>query len=79
MTHDFSTPEGRAAAAEALGSGYNAAFEQWRETQVIKTVAGHKIMPVASRFGRLYHVGSTGRAFQKLEDAEGYAEDNPVE
>jgi hypothetical protein len=64
---------------EALGRGYNDEFAKWRESQVVEVVAGHKIMPVASRFGKLFHVGSTGRAFQKLEDARGYAEDNPAE
>jgi hypothetical protein len=78
VSWDFSSPEGRASAVEALGQRYSEEFAKWRESQVIETVCGHKISPVSSRFGLLYHVGDTGRAFVKLEDARGYAEDNPA-
>lgn len=79
MSHDFATPEGRAVAAEQLGHGYNAAFAAWRESQVLETVAGHKLRPVATRFGRLIQVGDTGTAFRWIGEARDYAEAHPLE
>ena len=39
----------------------------------VATINGHAIRPVASRFGRLFQVGSTGTAFQTLAQAEEFA------
>lgn len=79
MAHDFETPEGRYRAIEALGpKRYNEEIRAHHKRSVIKTVAGHDLRPVSSRFGRLIMVGSTGTAFQTLEQAEAHALANPV-
>jgi hypothetical protein len=44
----------------------------------VATVAGHAIPPLNSeRFGRLFIVGDTGRAFSNLAQAEAYARKHP--
>jgi hypothetical protein len=46
----------------------------------VAEVAGHAIRPVhSSRFGRLFLVGETGRAFSKLAQAETHAKKHPKE
>lgn len=80
MTHDFSTPEGRAAAIQTLGiDGYNRAHAEHRKASVIKTVAGHELRYVQTMFGRLVAVGGTKTAFATLHEAELFAHRHPKE
>lgn len=39
----------------------------------VATVNGHAIRPVSTRFGRLFQVGKTGRAFSTQPEAEAFA------
>lgn len=57
---------------------YNRRFEQHLEDCVVSRVAGHCIRPVNTRFGRLFSVGSTGKAFGSQQQAEQYALENPA-
>lgn len=71
---DLDTPEGRLAAVEALGpEGYNRAMADKLVRDTVLTVNGHPIRTVMSRFGRLYAVGATGRAFGTLGEATTFA------
>lgn len=75
---DWDDPAARFHLAEQLGpAGYNAAFAEYmasRTNFAVTTVNGHAIRPVLSRFGRLYHVGTTDRAFATLAEAKAFAE-----
>jgi hypothetical protein len=51
----------------------------YHEASVVSRVGGHAIRPVGSRFGQLFAVGSTGKAFAELKQAEQYARDNPAQ
>lgn len=74
---NLDTPEGRLAAAEALGpKGYNAAMKAHQDRNTIETINGHAIRAVSSRFGRLFAVGNTGRAFSTADQARAFATDN---
>jgi hypothetical protein len=44
----------------------------------VSVVAGHSIRPVGSRFGRLFLVEGTGKAFSTLTQAEEFAAANPT-
>lgn len=82
MKEDFimnwDDPTARAALAEMLGpEGYNKAFDEHIRQATVATVGGHAIRPVGSRFGQLFQVGRTGRAFSTLPQAEDYARANP--
>lgn len=77
---DFDTPEGRAAALSQLGPvAYNRAHAEHVRDAILRTVAGHAIRSVPTRFGRLFAVGSAGRAFGTLATARAYANANPAE
>lgn len=76
---DWDDPAERSALIERVGpQEYNRQFAEHRKSSVISTVAGHEIRPVGSRFGRLFAVGGTDRAFATQKEAEQYAKDNPV-
>jgi hypothetical protein len=45
---------------------------------VLATVGGHAIRPVQTRFGRLFAVGATGKAFSTRDQAEAFANSNPA-
>ena len=71
---DWNDPAARARLIESVGiEEYNRQFEAHRARSVIATVNGHAIRPVQSRFGRLFAVGDTGRAFSTRDQAEAYA------
>jgi hypothetical protein len=51
----------------------------WNDPEA-RFAPGHAIRPVnSSRFGRLFLVGETGRAFSKLAQAETHARKHPKE
>jgi hypothetical protein len=43
------------------------------KASIVATINGHEIWPVQTRFGRLYVVGGTERAFSTLAEAEACA------
>ena len=74
---NWNDPEERARLSERIGTkAYNEAFAKHIKQSTVATVGGHSIRPVGSRFGRLWQVGNTGRAFSTREKAEAYARDN---
>jgi hypothetical protein len=79
MTINWDDPEARFRLIERVGvDRYNELYAEYWRRSVVATVAGHEIRPVTSeRFGRLFVVGDTGRAFSILPQAETYARKNP--
>lgn len=49
------------------------------KASTVEHVAGHSIRTVGTRFGRLFAVGFTGRAFATLAEAQSFARANPQE
>ena len=75
---NWDLPEERAALIERVGGKeYNRLFEEHRKQSTVKTVNGHDIRPVGSRFGRVYMVGSTGTGFTVLDAAIAFANKTP--
>ena len=76
---DWDNPADRLALIERIGTqAYNDALAEHHRRTTISTVGGHAIRAMRTRFGRLYHVIGTDKAFRKLEQAEAYAAANPV-
>lgn len=67
MSYDFTSPQGRLAAIEALRhEKYNAAMKQHlKDSEVLPG-----IRQVQTPFGRLYHVEAIGGAFRTLDEAQ---------
>lgn len=77
---NWDDPEARGKLIQQVGiEEYRRMFARHRAQSVICTVAGHEIRPVATRFGRLFHVGNTKIAFPTMPEARRYAEANPVQ
>jgi hypothetical protein len=77
---DLNTPEGRYAASQSLGTeAYNERMREHIAQSCIETVNGYGIRPVTSRFGRLFAVVGTTRAFNTLDKARAYANGLPVQ
>ena len=75
---NWDDPEERARLVERIGvKAYNEALNKHIKESTVAIVAGHSIRPVGSRFGKLWQVGNTGRAFSTREQAETYARANP--
>jgi len=73
---DWDDPVARLRLIESIGvDAYNAAMKEHLRTSVIKTVNGHDIRPVQTRFGRLFMVADTDRAFATLDEAEAFAKE----
>lgn len=67
-------PAERAALVERVGPAeYERLFREHRERSVVEVANGHAIRLVGSRFGPLYEVGSTERAFSTLQEARAFA------
>lgn len=76
---NWDNPNERAELVERLGvKAYNQAFEEHINKITVAVIGGHKIYPVNTRFGKLFNVGNTGKAFQELSVAESYANENPT-
>lgn len=76
---NWNDPAERLALIERIGAeAYNEEFEEHMRQTTLVTICGHAIREVGSRFGRLFQVGSTGRAFKTILQAETYACENPV-
>jgi len=76
---DWNDPEDRARLIESIGAeAYNRVFERMRRQIVVSTVNGHAIFPVQhTRFGRLFQVNNTDRAFSTQAEAEAFANEIP--
>jgi hypothetical protein len=79
MTIDWNDPTARFRLFEQVGPDrFNKLHAEHLHSSTVATVAGHAIRPVnTERFGRLFVVGDTGRAFSILPQAETYARKNP--
>lgn len=76
MEIDWDDPVARLRLVERVGiAEYNRLYEEHRQKIIIVTVNGHAIRPANTRFGRLFVVGATGKAFATLPEAEAYARD----
>jgi hypothetical protein len=76
---NWDDPADRFALIERVGpEEYNRQMAAHLEASTVSNVGGHAIRPVGSRFGRLFQVGATGKAFATQEQAEQYAKDNPA-
>lgn len=77
---NWNDPSARGRLLQQVGpAAYNELFKRHREASTLRTVAGHAIRPVQTRFGRLFHVGETRMAFATLAQAEAYAEAHPAQ
>jgi hypothetical protein len=71
---NWNDPAERLALIERVGpKAYNEAHLQHMKDETIDTINGHAIRPVQSRFGRLFVVGTTGKAFSTIDDAKKFA------
>jgi hypothetical protein len=79
MTIDWNDPTARFRLFEQVGPDrFNKLHAEYLHSSTVATVSGHPIHPVnSSRFGRLFVVGDTGRAFSTQAQAETYARKNP--
>jgi hypothetical protein len=75
---DWSDPVDRLRLVEKLGAAqYNEAYRRWLASIVVATVNGRNIHPVQTKYGRLYAVSNTGKAFATQQEAENYAAQLP--
>lgn len=80
MIHDidWEDPAARLALIERIGvKAYNDAVKARADAARIATVNGYAIRPVSSRFGRIYAIDGTGKAFATRAQAETFAEGLP--
>jgi hypothetical protein len=79
MPINWNDPTARFRLIEQIGlHRFNELHADYLRRSTVATVAGHAIRPVNSeRFGRLFVVCDTGRAFSTLPQAETYASKNP--
>jgi hypothetical protein len=69
-------PAGGFALIERIGADeYNRLVREHDRARIVATINGHEIWPVQTRFGRLYVVGGTERAFSTLAEAEACAKE----
>jgi len=78
---DWDDPIARYNLIEKVGpDAYNEAIRKHFRENVIDVVDGHEIRSVsAPPFGTLFSVGSTNKAFRKLDEARTFAAENPLE
>jgi hypothetical protein len=73
---NWDDPTERLALIERVGvSEYNRLLREYIAASTCCTVNGHDIRPVFCRFGRLFLVGDTGKAFATLDEARKFAND----
>ena len=79
MPIDWHDPHARLRLAERVGiDRYLELQADYERRSTIAIVGGHAIRAVPSRFGELFAVGDTGRAFTKQAQAEAYARKHPI-
>jgi hypothetical protein len=78
MSIDWDDPVARPRLIESVGTDrYNEMIQQHFVDSAVSTVNGYRIRPVGTRWGRLFTVDGTSKAFAKLPDAEEYARSLP--
>lgn len=76
---NWDNPAARLALIERVGTAeYNRLMAEYREKSIVARTGGHAIRPVSTRYGRLFAVGDTGRAFSTMAEAEEYAKANAI-
>jgi hypothetical protein len=76
---NWNDPASRARLIEQVGHDeYHRLQQAHFIASTVETVCGHSIRPVRSRFGRLFMVGATRKAFSTLAEAQTYARQNPA-
>jgi len=71
---DWDDPASRAALIERVGPDHYARLQaEHHKRQTVANVKGHGIRTINSRFGRLFMVEGTDRAFSTLAEAETFA------
>jgi hypothetical protein len=76
---DWDDPAARGALVERIGAeAHHAALLEHQKRTAVTIVNGHAIRPVRTRFGRLFSVGSTGKAFATLAEATRFAGNEPA-
>ena len=74
---NWNDPEARLHLLQTVGPDeYNRRNAEHLAKSVEQHVNGHVIRRVGSRFGQLFAVGDTGRAFLNINDAIGFAKSN---
>jgi hypothetical protein len=72
---NWNDPAARADLIEQVGpTEYHRLQAEQFDRETVATVNGHRIRPVQTRFGRLFFVSDTDRAFAELDEAKRYAE-----
>jgi hypothetical protein len=81
MPIDWNDPAARFRLIDEVGPRrFNELHAEHMRASTVSTAGGHAIRMVhSSRFGRLFLVGETGRAFSKLAQAETHAKKHPKE
>lgn len=71
---NWNDPEQRLALVERVGHvEYNRLHAEHMKAIAVATVNGHAIRPVQTRFGRLFAVGNTAKAFSTFAEAKTFA------
>jgi hypothetical protein len=71
---NWDDPTSRLALIEAVGADeYNRLIAEHHRRQTVATVNGHGIRIIGSRFGRLFMVDGTDRAFSTRDEADAFA------
>lgn len=77
-TINWNDPAERARLSARVSTAeYNRLVKAHIEASTISTVNGYQIRPVSSRFGRLFTIATTTRAFATLAKAEEFAASLP--
>lgn len=78
MPIDWDDPAARGRLIERVGAEeYSRLLAIHFKQSTLATINGHAIRPVMSRFGRLFSVGNTNRAFATLGEAAAFARATP--
>lgn len=73
---DWQSPLERYQLMEKVGRDeYNRQVQKYHTDGILEVVNGLEIRPVGTRFGRLFQVDGTNRAFFTLEEARDFAKE----
>ena len=76
---NWDDPAARCRLIDSIGpDAYNKAFAEHLKKSTVATINGHDIRPVQTRFGRLFAVGKTGKAYRTMAEAEQFAVATPA-
>lgn len=71
---DWNDPAARSRLIDRVGiAEYNRLHADQMARDAVVTVNGHRIRKVGSRFGTLFAVDGTGKAFRTIEEATAFA------